>query len=161
MTKSKKPKLTKSKNLKLTKSKKSDLAKANSPGTDFLTSRAKKAFIHLQKAFTETPILRHFDPGYHIYIKTDASEYAINKVLSQMTLNQYSPGHVIHKGSNYEIGQWYPIAFFSRKIILAGTWYKDHNQELLAIVQVFKTWHHYLESYKYEVFILTDYNNLR
>ncbi len=60
-----------SKKPKLTKSKKSDLAKANS-GTDFLTPKAKKAFIHLQKAFTETLILRHFDSGCHIRIETDA-----------------------------------------------------------------------------------------
>ncbi len=53
-----------SKKPKLTKSKKSDLAKANS-GTDFLTPEAKKAFIHLRKAFTEAPILRHLDPECH------------------------------------------------------------------------------------------------
>ncbi len=51
----------KSKNSKLSKSKKSDLPKANfakvNSGTDFLTSEAKKAFIHLQKAFTEALIL--------------------------------------------------------------------------------------------------------
>ncbi len=54
-----------SKKPKLTKSKKSDLAKANS-GTDFLTLKVKKAFIYLQKTFTEAPILRHFDPECHI-----------------------------------------------------------------------------------------------
>ncbi len=32
---------------KLTKTKKSDLPRANSSGTDFLTFKAKKAFIHL------------------------------------------------------------------------------------------------------------------
>ena len=46
-------------------------------------------------------------------------------------------------------------------MILAKTRYKTHNQELLAIVETFKTWCHYLEGYKYEVFILTDHNNLR
>lgn len=45
-------------------------------------------------------------------------------------------------------------------MILIKTWYKTYDQELQAIVNVFKTWHYYLESYKYEVFILTDYNNL-
>ncbi len=76
----------KSKKPKLTKSKKSDLPKANS-GTDFLTSGAKEAFIHLRKAFIEAPILRHFDPECHIRIETDASGYAIGGVLSQMTSN--------------------------------------------------------------------------
>lgn len=39
--------------------------------------------------------------------------------------------------------------------------YETHNQELIAIVEPFMTWHHYLEDYKYEFFVLTDYNNLR
>ncbi len=45
-------------------------------------------------------------------------------------------------------------------MIFIETWYKTHNQEFLAIIEVFKTWCHYLESYKYEVFVLPDYNNL-
>ncbi len=51
--------------VKSTKSKKPKLPKANS-GTDFLTPGIKKAFIHLQKAFTEAPILTHFDLECHI-----------------------------------------------------------------------------------------------
>ncbi len=58
---------------KLTKSKKSDLPKAsftkvNFFSTDFLTLKAKKAFIYLQKAFTATLIFRPFDPECHIRI---------------------------------------------------------------------------------------------
>ena len=73
---------------KLTKPKKAGLpnTKVNSK-TDFLTPRAKKVFIHLQKAFTKAPILRHFDPKRHIWIETDALGYTISKVLSQMTLD--------------------------------------------------------------------------
>ena len=41
------------------------------------------------------------------------------------------------------------------------TRYKTHNVELLAIIEVFKTWREYLEGYKYEVLILTNHNNLR
>ena len=44
-------------------------------------------------------------------------------------------------------------------MILAETWYKTHNGKFLVIVKVFKTWHHYLKGCKYEVFVLTDYNN--
>ncbi len=36
-----------------------------------------------------------------------------------------------------------------------------HNQELLAIIEAFKTWRHYLEGCKYEVLIFTDHNNFR
>ena len=53
------------------------------------------------------------------------------------------------------------IAYFLRKIIPAETRYKTHNGEFLAIVEPFKTWRHYLEGYKYEVLVLTDYNNLQ
>ena len=46
-------------------------------------------------------------------------------------------------------------------MILAKTRYKTHNGELLAIVEAFKTWRHYLEGSQHKVLILTDYNNLR
>ncbi len=147
---------------KMAKSKKPNFAKANS-GTDFLTFRAKEAFIHLQKAFTEAPILRHFNPGHHIQIETDGLGYAIDRVLSQMISDQHLSGHMTHEDPNSpksEIGQWHPVAFFSRKMISVETRYKTNNQELLAIIEAFKTWHHYLESCKYKVFVLTNHNNL-
>ena len=46
-------------------------------------------------------------------------------------------------------------------MILAETQYKTQDGELLAIVEAFKTWRHYLEDCKYEVLVLTNYNNLR
>ncbi len=45
-------------------------------------------------------------------------------------------------------------------MIPAETRYETHNQELLAIVEAVKTWRHYLEGCKYEVFVLMDHNNL-
>ena len=44
-------------------------------------------------------------------------------------------------------------------MIPAETWYETHDVELLAIVETFKTWRHYLEDCKYKVLVLTDYNN--
>ena len=35
-------------------------------GSDYLTPAAKKAFNHLRYAFTQAPILQHFDPERHI-----------------------------------------------------------------------------------------------
>ena len=46
-------------------------------------------------------------------------------------------------------------------MILAETRYETHDAELLAIVEAFKNWRHYLEGYQYEVLVLTDHNNLR
>ncbi len=62
--------VAKSKKPTLTKTKKSDFAKVNSSGTDCLTQETKKAFIYLQKTFTKTPTLWHFDPEHYIHIKT-------------------------------------------------------------------------------------------
>ena len=44
-------------------------------------------------------------------------------------------------------------------MIPAKTQYKTHNNKLLAMVEVFKTWWHYIKSCKHKVLILTDYNN--
>ncbi len=46
-------------------------------------------------------------------------------------------------------------------MIPAETRYETNDQELLAIVETFKTWRHYLEGCKYEVLVLTYHNNLR
>ncbi len=45
-------------------------------------------------------------------------------------------------------------------MIPTETWYKTYNQELLAIVEAFKTWRYYLKGCKYEIFVLIDPNNL-
>ena len=117
------------------------------PGnSNFLTPEAKLAFLRLRQAFTEASILYHFDPEQYIWMETDASGYAIDGILSQLTP---------------ESGQWYPIDFFSKKMIPTETRYKTHDQELLVIVEAFKTWRHYLEGCKFEILLLTDHNNLR
>lgn len=46
-------------------------------------------------------------------------------------------------------------------MISAETCYKTHDAELLTIVEVFKTWKHYLEECKHEVLVLIDHNNLQ
>ena len=125
---------------------------------NFLNPDAKKAFNHLRLAFIEAPILRHFDPESHIRIETDASGYAIGGVLSQLNLDSDAPPNDSNKS---DFGQWHPVAYFSRKMIPAETRYETHDAELLAIVEAFKTWRHYLEGCKHEVLVLTDHNNLR
>ena len=130
---------------------------AKNTGPNFLTPKARSAFNRLRLAFTKAPILRHFDPECHIRIETDASGYAIGGVLSQLASGT-SPGGVVTKT---DLSQWHPVAFFSRKMIPAETRYETHDGELLAIVEAFKTWRHYLEDCKHEVLIFTDHNNLR
>ena len=109
--------------------------------------------------FTKVLILQYNDPKCHIWIKTDVLGYAIGKVLSHLTSDQMT----LDSKSNLtksDLSQWYPVAYFIKKMIVAKTCYETYNSELLAIVEAFKTWRYYLEGYKHEVFVLTDYNNL-
>ncbi len=101
----------------------------------------------MRQAFVEALILNPFDPERYIRIETDASGYAIDRILSQLT-------------SDHSV-QWHAIAFFSRKIIPAKTRYETHDSELLAIIKVFKTKKHLFEGCKHEVLVLTNHNNLQ
>ena len=51
-------------------------------GFNYLTSAAQKAFNYLWHVFIPTPILQHFHSKRHIWIKTNASCYAISGILS-------------------------------------------------------------------------------
>ena len=88
----------------------------------FLTLDARKIFNHLRQPFIKAPILRHFDPECHIWIKTDALGYAIGGVLSQLSTNWVTPDEPNSWAKNStksDFGQWYPVAYFSRKMIPA------------------------------------------
>ena len=76
------------KKLKSTKPKRLWLpnAKANFE-TDFLFCGDKKAFIHLQKAFTKAPFLSYFYPRRHTRNETDVSGFDIGGVLSLINLD--------------------------------------------------------------------------
>ena len=89
----------------------------------FLIVDTRRAFTKLRQAFIKALILNYFDLERHIQIGTDASGYTISGIISQLT--------------SESLGQWHPIAFFSRKMIAAKTWYETHDGELLAIVEAF------------------------
>jgi RNase H-like domain found in reverse transcriptase len=48
---------------------------------------AQCTFKSLKSAFILAPILHHFDPKLHIILETDASDYAIAAILSQVDKN--------------------------------------------------------------------------
>ncbi len=52
----------------------------------FFPSEARQTFTKLMLEFIKAPILNHFNPELHIYIETDASDYAIGEIFSQLTL---------------------------------------------------------------------------
>ena len=120
------------------------LSKNSNEAMGYLTPNTRRAFTQLRQTFTKAPILQHFDPECYIQIETDTSGYAISGVLSQVT----------------NLGRWYPMAYYSWKMIPAKTWYKIHNGELLAIVKAFKIWQQYLKGCKHKVLVLINHNNL-
>lgn len=107
----------------------------------FLTSKVKIDFTRLRHVFTKASLLRHFDLECHLQIKTNMSGYVIGGVLTQLTLDDF--------------GQWHLVDFFSKKMILSKIGYKTHYNELLAIVEVFQTWHYYLKDYKIKSLFLS------
>ena len=110
----------------------------------FFTPEAVKAFNLLKEFFVTAPVFCHFDMKQQIQVETDASEHTIGGIFSQQNNERH----------------WNPVAFYSRKMIFTEHNYEMYNAELLAIVEVFKHWRHYLKGSFYKIFILTDHNNL-
>jgi len=108
--------------------------------------QCQEIFDMLKQAFTEAPVLRHYDPDHPITLECDASDYAIAAILSQTdpTTNELRP-----------------IAFYARTMIAAELNYNIYDKELLAIHEAFKQWRAYLEGTRYEIQVFSDHNNLR
>jgi len=105
---------------------------------------AESSFEELKKAFTSAPILHRVDFSKAFFMETDASDFALGAVLSQM-------------GTDDKL---HPIAFHSRKFSAAEINYEIHDKELLAIVDSFQEWHHYLEGASSPVTVYIDHKNL-
>ncbi|MBW0544595.1 hypothetical protein O181_084310 [Austropuccinia psidii MF-1] len=82
-----------------------------------LNEEALRQFHQLKEAFTTAPILSHFNPSLPTIVETDASDYALGAVLSQVS----------------DSGK-HPIAFDSCKLLPAELNYEIHDKELLGIV---------------------------
>src|SRR6266481_6344187 len=103
------------------------------------------AFEKLKVAFTQALVLAHFDPANPIVVETDASDYAIAAIISQISPKD---------------GDLHPIAFFSTGMELAELNYEIYNKELLAIFEAFCQWRNYLEGATHTVLVLSDHKNL-
>lgn len=86
------------------------------------TPEINQAFEELRTRFTQAPLMRYFDPALRIRVETDASQFAIAAILSQLA----------------EDDRWHPVAFASRKLQTAERNWEVYDQELLAIVYAFK-----------------------
>ena len=108
------------------------------------TDSASKAFEELKKRFCEEPVLAQFDPGKHIVLETDASDFAMGACLNQRDDN----------------GRLRPVAYMSKKLSEAELNYDVYDKEMLAIVTAMQQWRVYLEGSKYTVQVWTDHKNL-
>ena len=109
------------------------------------TKECEEAFRDIKKAFEVDTLLAHFDPNKETWVETDASDFVIAGVLSQM-----------------HDGVLRPVAFFSRKMNPAECNYMIYDKELLAIIRSFETWRPELASVAPEnpVRVYTDHRNL-
>ena len=108
------------------------------------TAACNAAFEHLKERFTTGPILTHFDETRLTKLETDASDFALGAILSQLC----------------EDDRWHPVAFHSRKFSDAEINYDVHDKEMSAIVAAFKEWHHFFIAVKDEITVYTDHRNL-
>ena len=108
------------------------------------TPEADKAFTQLKEAFTSAPVLAHVDPEKPFIIEADASDFALGSILSQ-------PG---------EDGHLHPVVFHSRKFNVAEINYEVPDKELLAVVNSFAQWRHFLEDSPHQIIIYSDHKNL-
>ncbi|MBW0543738.1 hypothetical protein O181_083453 [Austropuccinia psidii MF-1] len=103
------------------------LLKRDSPF--IFNEEALSQFQLLKETFTTAPILSHFNPSIPTIVQTDASDYALVAVLSQVN----------DSGKN-------PIAFDSCMLLPAELNYEIHDKELLGIVRALKCWRAFLLS---------------
>ncbi|MBW0585086.1 hypothetical protein O181_124801, partial [Austropuccinia psidii MF-1] len=90
---------------------------------------ALSQFQILKEAFTTAPILSRFNPPLPAIVETDASDYALGAVLSQVN----------------DSGK-HPIAFDSCNLFPADINYEIHDKELLGIAWALKCWRAFLLS---------------
>lgn len=105
----------------------------------------KEAFEALKRAFTEGPVLAHWDPDREMRVEIDASGFATGGVISQ-------------KGND---GIYHPIAFRSESMTAAERNYEIHDWEMLGIIRALEEWRHWLEGLPKSFEIVTDHKNLQ
>ncbi|MBW0548079.1 hypothetical protein O181_087794, partial [Austropuccinia psidii MF-1] len=109
-----------------------------------LNEKALRQFHQLEEAFTIAPILSHFDSSLPTILETDASDYAVGAVLSQISDSEK-----------------HPIAFDSSTLLPDELNYDIHEMELLGIVWALKRWKDFLLSLSSSFEVLTDHSSLQ
>jgi transposase InsO family protein/predicted aspartyl protease len=114
------------------------------------TPECQSAFEELKTAFTIAPILAHYDPDLETWLETDASNYVVAGVLSQM-----------HPGPTGARDLLRPVAFFSKRMVPAECNYDIYDKELLAIVRSFEEWRPELMQPEEPIKVKSDHRNLQ
>jgi reverse transcriptase-like protein/integrase-like protein/chromodomain-containing protein/aspartyl protease len=104
----------------------------------------QKAFESLKSAISAVPVLAHPDHSKPFWVETDASDFAIGCVLSQLDPD----------------GNLRPCAYYSRSMEPAERNYSVPDKELLAIKTAFEEWRHHLEGADHSVTVLSDHKGL-
>ncbi|MBW0510623.1 hypothetical protein O181_050338 [Austropuccinia psidii MF-1] len=112
--------------------------------TFIFNEEALSQFQLLKEAFTMAPILSHFNPSLPTIVGTDASDYALGAVMSQL----------------HDSGK-HPISFDICQILPAELNYEIHDKELLGIVWALKRWRAFLLSLSNSFALLTDHSSLQ
>ena len=107
-------------------------------------SECEDAFNTLKRAFTSDVILYHYNSDLKLVIKTDASDY-----VSEGILSQYNKNDVLHS-----------VAYFFKKHSPVKCNYEIYNKKLMIIVCAFKEWCSELEDSLTPVKVITDHKNL-
>jgi hypothetical protein len=100
------------------------------------------AFVLLKESFVSAPIFTHFIPDHPIIVETDASDYALAAIRSQL-----------------ENGEIHLVAFHSCSFNLTELNYDVHDKELYAIFEVFRIWWYYLDGSALLIDVVTDHKN--
>ena len=95
----------------------------------------------MKEQFTKEPVLAAPDLDKKMRMEVDASDYAMNRVLSM----------------ECEDGLWRPVAFLSNE---TKRNYKIHDKKILAIVRGLENWRHLLEDAKFKFEVWIDHKNL-
>lgn len=106
--------------------------------------REEQAFQKMKELVTKEPVLKAPDQEKPFELETDASDYALGGQLGQRD----------------DQGRLHPVAFFSKKLHGPELNYGIHDKELMAIIECFREWRHYLVGAKHQIKVYTDHKNL-
>ena len=107
-------------------------------------TKEQAAFEDIRGRILMNPIHAMPNPKRPFEVETDASDWALGGQLGQRD----------------DEGRLHPVAFFSKKLHGPELNYPIHDKELMAIIEAFKEWKHYLSGTEATVKVYTDHKNL-